>query len=148
MDFVAASLSRDLGGCVVNSKGQTATTTFPIDASTFIAPTDTTPSSSIKWKLDNTDTITYQLDTSNSDLWKRNNLVRIYHAAGKNPDAQFTVARNVDGFQASWSSDGSTLTITVDFSCNYRPSDPTASDARTQSIVKRTCVLVVNKPST
>lgn len=154
MDFVAAALSRDLGGCVVNSLGQTATTFFPISTDTappsayFIAPRDTTSVSSIHWRLDNNDEITYQLDTSNSDAWKRNNLVRVYYHNIGNTTTAFTVARNVDNFQSRWDSVKSVLTITIDFSCNYPPATLTpTSDDRTHSIVKRTSVLVVNKPS-
>lgn len=145
MDFAAAALSRDLGGCVANFTGQPAT--FPIVRSaTFVLPTGTDESSSIQWTLDNGDTITYELDTSNSDLWKRSNLVRMYHDESAGEDTTFTVARNVDSFQASWSPDGKRLSIEIKFSCNYRYRDSSGAPTydRTHSIVKRTCVLVTD----
>jgi prepilin-type N-terminal cleavage/methylation domain-containing protein len=147
MDFAAAALSRDLGGCVANFTGQSAT--FPIvrSATTFITPTGTDEmSSSIQWILDNNDEITYELDTSNPDLWKRNNLVRRYHDETESEDTTFTVARNVDGFQASWSPDGERLSIRIDFSCNFRYGESSNAPTydRTRPIVKRTCVLVTN----
>lgn len=155
MDFAAAALSRDLGGCVVNSVGQTDTTFFPISKETappsayFMTPRGTTSGNSIQWRLDNNDEITYRLDASNSDLWKRNNLIRIYHDESENKDTTFTVARNVDSFLATWSSDGKTLSIGIDFSCNFRYGESINAPTfdRTQSIVKRTCVFVTNMPS-
>lgn len=143
MDYVAASLSRDLGGCMADKD---ATATFPF--SSWSVNTSDPNNNSLTISVGDTDShkITYRRDTSNTDPWKRNNLVRIYAASDDTEISRFTVARNVDNITLS--SDSNTLTMTVDFSCNYRPSDPAASDSRTQPIVKRTCVFVVGKPST
>jgi hypothetical protein len=156
MDFAVAALSRDLGGCVVNSTGQLATTAFPVSSVTpnpnvtpdpnRSDPTSSFPSS-VKLTLDNHDTITYQMNLSDTNAWKQNNLIRIYRVNGADPGSTFTVARNVDTFQASWNSAGTELSIRIDFSCNYRPTDHTpTSDDRLCSIVKRTCVLVAGRP--
>ena len=145
MDFVAAALSRDLGGFATDS----TTPTTPINTITIATPPGTTDSNSICWQLDNGDTITYQLASSDQDAWKHNNLVRIYYSKFNKVTTRFNVARNVDTFQATWNPDGPvlTLTLTITFSCNYLPPDPTASDAHTKPIIKRTCVFVTYMPS-
>ena len=145
MDLTIASLTRDLGGCAVNTTGQIATSApRPPEEPSSVSEID-------HLKLtqdDGASYIEYQLDSTNSDLWKRNNLVRTYYDASTGKTTTFTVARNVDSFLASWDPGASKLKLTITFSSNYRSRDtgnnPTYD--RTHSLVKRTCVLVACQP--
>jgi type II secretory pathway component PulJ len=135
MDFVAAALSRDLGGCIANSVGQAAT--FPVcsvssDSGTLMIPVGDTDNHQIR----------YYQDTSNSNPWQRNNLIRGYWDSSGTEISRFTVARNVDGI--TFGSSGTSLTITVNFSCNYHVS---SIPDRSNPIVKRSCAFVTNIPS-
>ena len=139
MDIATMALGRDLGGCPTNTNGQ-LTATFP-------TWDNDSPPDPNKLRIVSDDGVTvtfvtYYLDTANLDPLQRNNLVRHDSATGQT----FTVARNVDAFQPTLSVDKKTLTIRIDFSCNYPPANPPPSAARDYSIVKRTCVLVVNQP--
>jgi prepilin-type N-terminal cleavage/methylation domain-containing protein len=150
MDFAAAMLSRDLGGCVVNAEGQTATTSFPIaqDRPLFNYPTSSGTATSIKWELDNGDTIEYDVEVSpetSTTEWKHN-LVRKYYNKKDDKTTKFTVAKNVDSVETSWDSNKN-LVIKVVFSCNYHFLDKNGKQDRTQSIIKRSCRLVTNMPS-
>ena len=146
MDFAVAALSHDLGGCVVNSVG-TATFPFVKSNTLFIYPTSSTSSSTIAWRLDNDDTISYELDTSSeasSTEWKHN-LIRRY--TPKVGDSKiFTVAKNVDSITASWDANDN-LVIKIEFSCNYKSLNSQGKQDRTRSILKRACKLVTSVPS-
>jgi type II secretory pathway pseudopilin PulG len=138
MDFAVAAISSDLGGWPANPQGQPVEAgSCTVDATNFV----------LTINLTNRDTITYQIDASNSDAWNHNDLIRTYHTAAQSQSQSFTVARNVDNFYPSINSDGTQLTLRIDFSCNYPPQSlvPTSAD-RENSLIKRTCVLVTNLP--
>jgi prepilin-type N-terminal cleavage/methylation domain-containing protein len=158
MDFTVAALSHDLGGCVVNAEGQTATTSFPITSDNAVTVFQAPPSSGtvsasdgtqipIKWTLDNGDRVEYDIETSpetSTTEWKHN-LVRNYYNKKDDKTTKFTVAKNVDSVETCWDSNKN-LVIKVVFSCNYHVLTGGKQD-RTQSIIKRSCKLVTNMPS-
>ncbi len=145
MDFTAAALSRDLGGCLTDpTPAAKNAVAFP----NWSCNTSDPKNHILKIPVGNAagDIIIYRRDTGNANVWLRNNLVRIYADSTETELRRFTVAKNVDEMTLDPDTVAKTLTIKVDFSCNYRPSEPTAPTARSYSLIKRTCVLVAGRP--
>ena len=125
MDFAVAALSRDLGGSLYLSGSSTTATFTGWEAN----------SGNSQLELDFAGyTVTYFVDSYVLVRRDLNNTTLAY--------TDFNVAKDVNALTVTPSSDGSTMTIQLDFGC-YRGTDTT----RSNPLVKRTCVLTAAKPS-
>ncbi len=125
MDFASASLSRDLGG------------------SLYLAGSGTTAKFS-GWSAQNGNT-QLELDFDGHTITYFVNsyvLVRRDLNTATLTYTDFSVAKDVAWLTVTPNGDSSTMTIQIDFAC-YRGADA----ARTNPLLKRTCVLVAARPS-